>query len=158
MVRRAMVVAYGAAAYVAFLGVFAYTIGFVANVGVPKGIDDGTTGPAAVALLVNAALLALFAAQHSVMARPWFKRWWTRFVPVSIERSTFVLAASAILALLLWQWRPLPARVWSVEATPARATLWGLYGFGWRPVASREGGAIPGERHAGRPARTHRAP
>jgi methanethiol S-methyltransferase len=131
MVRRAVVLGYGVVAYVAFLGVFAYTIGFVGNVGVPKGIDDGTPGPVAVAVLVNAGLLTLFAVQHSVMARPWFKRWWTRFVPVSIERSTFVLAASLVLALLLWQWRPLPAQVWSVEGTWARGTLWGLYGFGW---------------------------
>jgi len=125
---------YGAAAYVAFLGVFVYTIGFVANVGVPKGIDDGTPGPVAVSVLANAGLLTLFAVQHSVMARPWFKRWWTRFVPVSIERSTFVLAASLLLWLLLWQWRPLPAQVWSVEGTVVRATLWGLYGFGWMMV------------------------
>jgi protein-S-isoprenylcysteine O-methyltransferase Ste14 len=129
-----MVVGYGVIAYVAFLGVFAYTIGFVGKVGVPKGIDDGTPGPVAVAVLVNGGLLTLFAVQHSVMARPWFKRWWTRFVPVSIERSTFVLAASVVLALLLWQWRPLPAQVWSVEGTWARATLWGLYGFGWLMV------------------------
>jgi protein-S-isoprenylcysteine O-methyltransferase Ste14 len=134
MVRRAVVLGYGVVAYVAFLGVFAYTIGFVGKVGVPKGIDDGTPGPFAVAVLVNGGLLTLFAVQHSVMARPWFKRWWTRFVPVSIERSTFVVAASLVLALLLWQWRPLPAQVWSVEATWARATLWSLYGFGWLMV------------------------
>jgi protein-S-isoprenylcysteine O-methyltransferase Ste14 len=129
-----MIVGYGAVAYVAFLGVFVYTIGFVANAGVPKVIDDGTSGPVTLAVLVNAGLLTLFAAQHSIMARPWFKRWWTRFVPVSIERSTFVLAASLVLALLLWQWRPLPTQVWSVEGTWPRATLWGLYGFGWLMV------------------------
>jgi protein-S-isoprenylcysteine O-methyltransferase Ste14 len=121
-------------AYVAFLGAFASTVGFVANVGVPKGIDGGISSPVAVAVLVDAGLLTLFAVQHSVMARPWFKRWWTRFVPASIERSTFVLAASLVLAMLLWQWRPLPANVWSVEGTWARATLWGLYGFGWLMV------------------------
>lgn len=131
MGRRALVIVYGVVAYVAFLGVFVYTIGFVANVGVPKGIDDGASGRAAVAVLVNAGLLTLFAVQHSVMARPWFKRRWTRFVPASIERSTFVLAASLVLALLLWQWRPLPASVWSVEGTWARGPLWGLYGLGW---------------------------
>ena len=121
-------------AYVAFLGAFASTVGFVANVGVPKGIDGGISSPVAVAVLVDAGLLTLFAVQHSVMARPWFKLWWTRFVPASIERSTFVLAASLVLAMLLWQWRPLPANVWSVEGTWARATLWGLYGFGWLMV------------------------
>jgi protein-S-isoprenylcysteine O-methyltransferase Ste14 len=136
MVRRAMSLGYGAIAYVAFLGVFVYTIGFVANAGVPKGIDDGTSGPVALTMLVNAGLLTLFAAQHSIMARPWFKRWWTRFVPVSVERSTFVLAASLVLALLLWQWRPLPVRVWSVEDSWRRAALWGLYGLGWLMVVS----------------------
>ncbi|HEX6206915.1 MAG TPA: isoprenylcysteine carboxylmethyltransferase family protein [Actinomycetota bacterium] len=130
MVRRAMVLAYGAIAYVAFLGVFISTIGFLANVS-PKGIDEGASGPAGGAVLVNVGLLALFAVQHSVMARSWFKRWWTRFVPASIERSTFVLSASLVLALLLWQWRPLPASVWSVGEPWARTVLWGLYGLGW---------------------------
>jgi methanethiol S-methyltransferase len=134
MVRRGMILGYGGIAYIAFLGVFAYMIGFVANVGVPKGIDDWTSGPNAPALLIDAALLVLFAAQHSIMARPWFKRWWTRFVPASIERSTFVLAASLVLALLLWQWRPLPAQVWSVGDTWARTALWVLYGSGWLMV------------------------
>jgi protein-S-isoprenylcysteine O-methyltransferase Ste14 len=134
MVRRAVILGYGAVAYLAFLGVFVYTVGFVANAAVPKGIDDGTSGPVTLAVLVNTGLLTLFAAQHSIMARPWFKRWWTRFVPVSIERSTFVLAASLLLALLLWQWRPLPVQVWSVEGSWARAALWGLYGLGWLMV------------------------
>ena len=134
MVRRAIIVGYGMVAYVAFLGVFVYTIGFVANLGVLKGIDQGPSSSAAAAVLINGGLLALFAVQHSVMARPWFKRWWTRFVPASIERSTFVLAASLVLALLLWQWRPLPATVWSVEWSWGRGTLWALYGFGWLMV------------------------
>jgi methanethiol S-methyltransferase len=134
MVRRAMILGYGTVAYVAFLGVFVYTIGFVADKAVPKGIDDGTSGPVALAVLVDGGLLALFAAQHSIMARPLFKRWWTRFAPASIERSTFVLAASLVLALLMWQWRPLPAEVWSVEGAWARAALSGLYGFGWLMV------------------------
>lgn len=129
-----MIVGYGAAAYVAFLGVFAYTVGFVGNVAVPRGIDEGAPGPVALALLVNAGLLGLFAVQHSVMARPWFKRWWLRFVPASIERSTFVLAASLVLALLLWQWRPLPTALWSVDRAWGRALLWTLYGFGWLTV------------------------
>jgi methanethiol S-methyltransferase len=129
-----MILGYGAVAYVAFLGVLVYTVGFVANASVPKGIDDGTSGPVALAVLVNAGLLTLFAAQHSIMARPWFKRRWTRFVPVSIERSTFVLAASLLLALLMWQWRPLPVQVWSVESSWARTALWGLYGLGWLMV------------------------
>lgn len=129
--QRAAVVAYGAIAYLLFLTVFVYTIGFLANVGVPKGVDDGPVGNTAVAIVVNSALLGLFALQHSVMARPWFKRWWVRFVPPSIERSTFVLAASLVLALVVWQWRPLPATVWSVELTWASALLWTGYALGW---------------------------
>jgi hypothetical protein len=125
MVRRALILGYGAVAYVAFLAVFSYTVGFVANSGVPKGIDDGSPSPVALAVLVDAGLLTLFALQRSIMARPWFKRWWTRFVPASIERSTFVLAASLVLAVQLWQWRPLPAEVWSVEGAWSRAALWG---------------------------------
>src|SRR5687768_8668873 len=114
MVRRALVLAYGAVAYVLFLATLLYTIGFLAGLGVPKGVDDGAPGPAWLAVLVNAGLLTLFAVQHSVMARPAFKRWWTRLVPAVIERSTYVLAATAVVALLLWQWRPLPEQVWSV--------------------------------------------
>jgi methanethiol S-methyltransferase len=133
-VLRAAVVGYGVVAYALFLAVFTYTIGFLANVGVPKGIDDGPVGNTAVAVAVNSALLGLFAVQHSVMARPWFKRWWTRLVPPSIERSTFVLTASLVLVLLLWQWRPLPTTVWSVENAWAGALLWTLYGFGWLMV------------------------
>lgn len=129
-----MVLVYGVMAYVVFLGVLLYTIGFLAGEGVPKGIDDGASGPLALAALVDAGLLALFALQHSVMARAWFKRWWTRFVPASIERSTFVLSASLVLALLLWQWRPLRALAWSVEGVWGRAALWGLYGLGWMIV------------------------
>jgi methanethiol S-methyltransferase len=130
-VTRTLVVGYGAAAYLLFLGAFLYTIGFVGNVAVPKGIDDGATGPVALAIVVNSALLGLFAVQHSVMARPWFKRWWTRFVPPSAERSTFVLAATLVLILLLWQWRPMPGTIWSVEAGWAVALLWALYAAGW---------------------------
>jgi methanethiol S-methyltransferase len=124
MVRRA----YSVVAYVAFLGVFVYTIGFLANRFVPKGVDDGTVLDPWQAVLIDAALLGVFAVQHSVMARPWFKRRW---VPAPIERSTYVLAASAAVALLLWQWKPLPDPVWSVDPPWARATLWALYLFGW---------------------------
>ncbi|GAB3829799.1 methanethiol S-methyltransferase [Dactylosporangium cerinum] len=131
MLRKAFVLIYGATAYLAFLATLLYTIGFLAGVAVPKGIDDGAAGPAWRALLVDAALLTLFAAQHSVMARPWFKRWWTRFVPTSVERSTYVLASTAVLALLLWQWQPLPAEVWSVGPSWARAVLWAVYALGW---------------------------
>jgi protein-S-isoprenylcysteine O-methyltransferase Ste14 len=129
-VRRAAVVAYGVVAYLLFLGVFTYAVGFLAGVGVPKAINDGPDGPAAVATLVNAGLLGLFGVQHSVMARPWFKRWLTGFVPPRIERSTYVLASALVVALLFWQWRPLPVLVWSVEAGWAAASLWTLKGLG----------------------------
>ncbi|WP_020519107.1 methanethiol S-methyltransferase [Catelliglobosispora koreensis] len=131
MTRRILTAGYGVIAYVAFLAVFTYTIGFLAGVAVPKGIDDGTHGPAWTAVLINLALLSLFAVQHSVMARPWFKRWWTRIVPEAIERSTYVLAASASVALLLWLWRPLPETVWSVSAGWLRTVLWTVYALGW---------------------------
>jgi len=131
MLRRASALAYGVVAYALFLGVLLYTIGFLAGVGVPKDVDDGPAGPAWRAVLIDLVLLGVFAVQHSVMARPWFKRWWTRAVPVAIERSTYVLAASLVVALLLWQWRPLPDQVWSVEATWARVPLWAGYALGW---------------------------
>jgi protein-S-isoprenylcysteine O-methyltransferase Ste14 len=131
MTRRILVLGYGVVAYLAFLAAFTYTIGFLANVGVPKGVDDGTTGAAWTAVLIDLGLLSLFAVQHSGMARPWFKRWWTRFVPPAIERSTYVLAASAVVGLLLWQWRPLPETVWSVQAGWLRVALYTLYGAGW---------------------------
>jgi methanethiol S-methyltransferase len=134
MVRKVLVVGYGTIAYLIFLAVLVYTIGFLANVGVPKGIDAGDVGPVWLAVAVDAGLLALFAVQHTVMARPWFKRWWTRFVPTPIERSTFVLTASLALALLLWQWRPISSTVWSVEAEPARLLLHAVYVLGWSGV------------------------
>lgn len=131
MVRRILVFGYGLIAYLAFLAAFAYTIGFLAGAGVPKGVDDGPARPVWAALLVDLGLLSLFAVQHSVMARPWFKRWWTRFVPTSIERSTYVLLASAVVGLLMWQWLPLPATVWSVQADWLRIVLWAIYGAGF---------------------------
>jgi len=131
MARRVLVLGYGALAYLGFVAVLLYTIGFLAGVGVPKGVDDGPVGPEWLALLVNGALLGLFAVQHSVMARPWFKRWWTRIVPAPIERSTFVWASNLVVVLLLWLWRPLPEPVWSVSTGWARTLLWTLYGLGW---------------------------
>jgi protein-S-isoprenylcysteine O-methyltransferase Ste14 len=131
MSRRIATVAYGAIAYLAFVAVFTYTVGFLAGVVVPKGIDDGPRGPAWLAVVTDAALLGLFAVQHSVMARPWFKRWWTRVIPPAAERSTYVLAASLVIALQLWGWRPLPETVWSASMGWLRALLWSLYAAGW---------------------------
>ena len=131
MARRVLVLAYGGLAYLVFVGVLLYTVGFLAGIGVPKGVDDGVAGPGWLAVLVDAALLGLFAVQHSVMARPWFKRWWTRVIPTPIERSTYVMASNLVVVLLLWLWRPLPETVWSVSTGWVRAGLWIVYGLGW---------------------------
>jgi methanethiol S-methyltransferase len=127
-----MSVLYGIVVYAFFLGTFLYAIGFVGNVFVPKSIDTGPAGPMVEALIVNTLLLGLFAVQHSVMARRSFKRWWTRVVPPAVERSTFVLAASLALALLLWQWRPIvEPTIWRVENAAALWLLDAVFWFGW---------------------------
>jgi protein-S-isoprenylcysteine O-methyltransferase Ste14 len=128
---RILTFLYGLAAYVIFLVTFLYAIGFVTGLVVPKTIDSGPAVPLAEALIVNLLLLTLFAVQHSVMARQEFKRWWTQFVPASIERSTYVLLASLALALLLWQWRPMPTVVWSVSNPQIAMALLALSLFGW---------------------------
>lgn len=127
---RTLSLAYGLLCYLIFLGSFLYAIGFVANLVVPKSIDSGPAVSLGESVAVNVLLLGLFAVQHSVMARPAFKRWWTRRVPTHVERSTYVLASSVLLILLFWQWRSLPGVVWQIEP-PAAVILWVLFGVGW---------------------------
>lgn len=128
---RIAVFAYGAAAYVMFLAAFLYLVGFLGNLVVPKSIDSGTGSATATSFVINVALLGLFALQHSVMARPSFKRWWTRTVPVAIERSTYVLLTNVVLALLFWQWRPMTAVVWDVSSGTSARIVEALFCAGW---------------------------
>ena len=128
---RILALVYGLAAYLVFLGTFLYAIGFVGGFVVSKTVDTGSVVPTGEALVVNVLLLSLFAVQHSVMARTPFKRWWTQFVPASIERSTYVLVASLALILVFWQWRPIPAIVWETTNPALAMTLLGLSLAGW---------------------------
>jgi len=122
---------YGLASYVVFFVTFLYAIGFVSGLVVPKTIDGGTMAPLAEALIVNLLLMSVFAIQHSVMARKQFKQWWTQYVPVSVERSTYVLFSSLALILLFWQWRPIPAVVWQVDNPQIAMAVTGLSFVGW---------------------------
>jgi len=122
---------YGIVCYVLFLGAFLYAIGFVENFGVPKTLDSGQAGALLPSLLIDLLALGIFAIQHSVMARPVFKRLWTKVVPEPVERSTYVLFASAVLIAIFWLWRPLPGVVWSVEETGWAGMLTGLSFAGW---------------------------
>ena len=129
---RLLAVAYGLACYLAFVVVLSYAVAFLAGVVVPRTVDRG--GPhagTAYAVLVDSLLLGVFALSHSVMARPAFKQRWTTVVPRHVERSTYVLVASATLALACWQWRPITAQVWDVSMPAARAVVWTLFALGW---------------------------
>src|SRR5215475_3652442 len=131
MSRRIGTFIYGVLCYLIFFGTFLYAIGFIGNLVVPKSIDSGRTGSLGEALLIDAALLMLFAVQHSLMARPWFKRAWTRLIPEPAERSTYVLLSSLALILMFWQWRPVGGVVWDIEDPMLRMIIYGLWAKGW---------------------------
>jgi protein-S-isoprenylcysteine O-methyltransferase Ste14 len=128
---RLIAFVYGLASYVFFSVTFLYAIGFISVLVVPTTIDVGTIVPVTEAIIVNLLLMSIFAVQHSVMARKQFKQWWTQFVPKSVERSTYVLFSTLALALLLWQWRPIPAVVWHIDNPQIAMAVTGLSFAGW---------------------------
>ena len=131
MFKRIAFFIFGSVSYLIFLATFLYAIGFIGGFGVPTTLDGAPSGPLGIALAIDVGLLGLFALQHSIMARKWFKDWWTRIVPKPLERSTYVLFSSLALILLFWQWQPLGGVVWSIEDPSARFVLRGLFAFGW---------------------------
>jgi protein-S-isoprenylcysteine O-methyltransferase Ste14 len=131
MLKRLGVFLYGLLCYVVFFATFLYAAGFVCNLYVPRSMDGPPVAPLASSLLLDLGLLVLFALQHSVMARPAFKAWWTQFIPEPAERSTYVLASSVALIVLFAYWQPLGGVVWKVTQPTAAMTLYGLCAFGW---------------------------
>ena len=129
--KRTVAFAYGVACYGVFLFAFLYTIGFLSNLFVPKGIDTDAGAITLTAVLIDLGLVGLFGLQHSIMARPRFKATWTKVIPSSVERSTFVLATSLVMMLLFWQWRPMGAVIWQAEAAWAETLLWAVFAAGW---------------------------
>lgn len=134
MLKRASVLAYGVMVYTMFLGVFLGMVAFLGNFFVPRSIDSAAVGPLGMALLINSLLVLVFGLQHSVMARPAFKRWWTRIVPEPMERSTYMLFTNLALILLMWQWRPMGGVIWDVQHPIARGILYALFACGWMIV------------------------
>jgi protein-S-isoprenylcysteine O-methyltransferase Ste14 len=129
--KRLGIFVYGLASYVVFFATFLYAIGFVGNIGVPKSIDSPPAMPLVSALLIDLALLTVFALQHSIMARPAFKRWWTRIIPESAERSTYTLLSSVALIVLFTYWQPIGGEVWTVTSSIGQALLYAGFAFGW---------------------------
>jgi protein-S-isoprenylcysteine O-methyltransferase Ste14 len=129
--KRILVFAYGVTNYGISLGVFLYLAGFLGNLFVTRSIDAAPIGPFWAALVVNTVLLGVFGLQHSVMARPKFKQWWTRFVPISAERSTYVMFTNLALLLLFWQWRPMGGVIWDVQDQTGRGIVHGVFAVGW---------------------------
>ena len=131
MFKRLSIFLYGVTSYAIFFGTFLYAVGFIGNFAVPRTLDGTPTMGLMAALLIDLGLLGLFAVQHSVMARPVFKRWFTKWVPESAERSTYVLLSSlALIAMFAW-WQPLGGMVWNVTDATMRGVLWGGFAFGW---------------------------
>lgn len=129
--RKTIEFAYSLIVYVMFLGTFLYAIGFIGNWIVPKSIDSGIERSLPSALIINSLLLGLFALQHSVMARPGFKKQWTRIIPASVERATYVLATNLCLILLYWKWAPVKSIVWNVQPPLLAGMMWALFALGW---------------------------
>ena len=132
--KRYVIFIYGVVSYAVFLATFLYAIGFIGNFGVPKSIDSPRESTLLAALLIDLGLLGLFAVQHSVMARPAFKRWWTRLVPQAAERSTYTLFSSLALILLFVLWQPIGGVVWQVDSPVGQALLYSGFAFGWALV------------------------
>ena len=132
--KRILVFAYGVTNYLVFVGTSLYLAGFLGNLFVPRSLDAAPVGPLWAALIINTLLLAVFGVQHSVMARPRFKQWWTRFVPTPAERSTYVMFSNLALILLVWQWRPMGGVIWDVREPIGRGIIHGLFALGWFTV------------------------
>ncbi len=131
---RFVIFAYGVLSYLLFLATFVYLVGFLWNVAVPRGIDDGPVGSFGLSLAINLLLVSVFAIQHSLMARTWFKRLWATVVPQAVERSTFVLLSSLCLGLLMWKWQAMPTELWNLEGTWIGTLALGISVFGWSLV------------------------